>query len=557
MANAVKSKFAGLLRGLLRKLDDSARPIPEAQRLNAVPAAAPAPVSAPVAPVKPNPSSFSRQRAASANEVEIPLAQVIAILPVDLRGKLMSVPPPDMMIAVPVQTVMSQLAFGAVKISFGELRQMVPGLFANSGGEMDNRPVNLPLKEILACLNPALLARRNTEKVAVTEEVSGPFDARGQGITFTTQPLKAPVAAPAPPPAPVRANEPAKPIAFTPSAAPRAVSPANKDYVQATPLTMSQPPFAAPTLPAPAQKISAPPVPAPAVVSMPRPAPASPTIFAALSDLYEHWPEELKDEIIRSPLASASVPLAGAEITAGLKRGRVTMTWKQIRLLIRPSSPVSPNDDLELELPLKVLAPIFFAAQKGFQKPKVAVAADIPDLFFSFPQAAPSVAPPVQPAPTSEPKRKGGETNFYVRDDDNEMTKTPGGGGRPASSETDFTNRQAHPRDVVARAMGLPGVAGAVVSMLDGLCVASQVPADLNADSLAAFLPQIFERLNQATRELRMGALNNVNFTVGNVSWKVFRIGSVYFAAFGRAGESLPSAELVSLAAELDRKKSY
>ena len=38
--------------------------------------------------------------------------------------------------------------------------------------------------------------------------------------------------------------------------------------------------------------------------------------------------------------------------------------------------------------------------------------------------------------------------------------------------------------------------------------VASQTPAELNADTLAAFLPQIFERVSQSTRELRMGAPN-------------------------------------------------
>ena len=116
-------------------------------------------------------------------------------------------------------------------------------------------------------------------------------------------------------------------------------------------------------------------------------------------------------------------------------------------------------------------------------------------------------------------------------------------------------SRQAHPKEVVLRAVALPGVAGSVVAMQDGLRVASQTPAELNADTLAAFLPQIFERVNQSTRELRMGALNNVNFTVGNVPWKIFRVNSVYFAAFGRAGEQLPSGQLAQLAADLDRKK--
>ncbi len=56
-------------------------------------------------------------------------------------------------------------------------------------------------------------------------------------------------------------------------------------------------------------------------------------------------------------------------------------------------------------------------------------------------------------------------------------------------------------------------------------------------------------------RELRMGALNNVSFTVGNIPWKIFRVNAVYVAAFGRLGESLPSADIAALTNELDRKK--
>jgi len=108
----------------------------------------------------------------------------------------------------------------------------------------------------------------------------------------------------------------------------------------------------------------------------------------------------------------------------------------------------------------------------------------------------------------------------------------------------------------VDRAVKLPGVAGALVALFDGMRVAGKVPVEFNADTLAAFLPQIFERVNQSTRELRMGALNNVSFTVGNVPWKVFRVKSVYFAAFGRAGEALPGIDLAQLAAELDQKNS-
>jgi predicted regulator of Ras-like GTPase activity (Roadblock/LC7/MglB family) len=125
---------------------------------------------------------------------------------------------------------------------------------------------------------------------------------------------------------------------------------------------------------------------------------------------------------------------------------------------------------------------------------------------------------------------------------------------RSVSSPTDFLSRISHPKDVVARAVVLQGVAGSLVVLQDGMRVASQVPAECNADTLAAFLPQIVERVNQCTRELRMGTLNHLNFTVGSVSWQVFRVNAVYFAAFGRAGEPLPSAQLAQLAAALERK---
>jgi predicted regulator of Ras-like GTPase activity (Roadblock/LC7/MglB family) len=116
-------------------------------------------------------------------------------------------------------------------------------------------------------------------------------------------------------------------------------------------------------------------------------------------------------------------------------------------------------------------------------------------------------------------------------------------------------SRGATPGEVVARTMTLPGVAGAVVALYDGLMIASHVPPDLNADTVAAFLPQIFARTGQSTKELRMGELNNLSFTAGNVPWKIFRVNALYFAAFGRAGEAMPAAPLAALAGLLDRKK--
>jgi len=247
----------------------------------------------------------------------------------------------------------------------------------------------------------------------------------------------------------------------------------------------------------------------------------------------------------------------------------VTFVWRDLRSWIQPAPPatMSVHDNSELELPLKVIAPLFLERKKPAARTQQRVTVDnsIPNLFFGFPSAemeAPVAAPPAAPAP--EPSRpaqkpadaKLADTNYYVWGD---VSDTPRVDTteymRPQAPATDFTSRYATPKEIVARAMALSGVAGAVVALPDGLMVACQLPPTLNADTIAAFLPQIFDRVAQSTRELRMGALNNLKFTVGNVPWNMFRVNAVYFAAFGRAGESLPTAQLASLVAELDRKK--
>jgi len=178
---------------------------------------------------------------------------------------------------------------------------------------------------------------------------------------------------------------------------------------------------------------------------------------------------------------------------------------------------------------------------------------DIPNLFFGFPK--PESITPAAAAPASAPATKQADTNFYTRDDTSERSHLHEGEAKHGPSPgTKFVAKYATPNEVVSRAAALDGVAGALTALPDGLMVASRLPANLNGDTLAAFLPQIFGKISQCTKELRMGELNNVNFTVGNIPWKIFRVNAIFFAAFGRVGERLPTAQLAALAAELDHR---
>lgn len=273
-------------------------------------------------------------------------------------------------------------------------------------------------------------------------------------------------------------------------------------------------------------------------------------------------------------LLDACVMLPCDAIESGLKTGRAAFPWKTLRSWIQPAPVMtdSANDATELELPLKVVTPLFFGRKHGAMKTSQRVTIDegIPNLFFGFPngETAPATAatrtaatptaatPTAVPAEKVVPVAKPADTNYYVWGDTSDTAseveidqkrRMPGG--------TDFVARYATPNEIVSRAAVLDGVAGALIALPDGLMVASRIPSELNGDTLAAFLPQIFAKVNQCTRELRMGELNNLNFTVGNVPWKIFRVNAIFFAAFGRVAEPLPTAALAALAAELDRKQ--
>lgn len=288
-----------------------------------------------------------------------------------------------------------------------------------------------------------------------------------------------------------------------------------------------------------------------AAVSPANPAVDTSPILVGLASLAESWPEVIRKEIVQLKIVDARIALPAEAAERGLRQGRISFSWRILRSWIKPLAPsaASAQEATVLELPLKIIAPLFLARQKAAAKSKqrVTVDADIPNLFFGFPQAETPSAGNGPGAP------KQVDTNYYVWDDAADTLSSKNNSETP-SAGTRFVSKYATPNEIVSRTSSLDGVDGALIALPDGLLVASKLSNNLNADTLAAFLPQIFGKVSQCTKELRMGDLNNLNFTVGNVPWKIFRVNAIFFAAFGRAGEPLPTAQLAALAAELDHK---
>lgn len=576
-------KFIGFLKNLFRKLGESMGPRQEP----VVPQPAPVPKAAMPSPTAPGGSPPAPQPGSQDyNGVQVPLQAIFAALPVDLRLKVEKAEPGNLTIPVPLETILSQLPQGLVKMPFGEVRKAAPDVFA-SRTDCDDVWVTLPLCEILPRLNPALLVRRHVQQkpADVPVDITSPFEARGQGMVFSKQSLKRetpvppprtdlisvasmspprpaitpvlsqppPKMTPAPPPKPVTPVTPVTPLSPRTATVPAAarttpIPPPSKPISQ--PVAPVSP---VPPVPPPRAAIVPKPVPAPPVSPPPRPAGESAELSAPLTILAEGWPETVLQEIAQWNLVDARVVLPVDQVESALKRGRIKFAWAVLRSWIRPAllPSVSVHDAVELELPLKIVAPLFLARQTAAKsRPKAAVDETIPNLFFGFPKPETSPA-----AAVAGPVARPADTNYYVWHDLADSARANGAKTqRKTSPATDFVARYATPNEVVSRAAALDGVAGALIALPDGLMVANRIPADLNGDTLAAFLPQIFSKVSQCTKELRMGELNNLNFTVGNVPWKIFRVNSIFFAAFGRAGEPLPTAQLAALAAVLDRK---
>src|SRR5581483_3974784 len=555
------------------------------------------------------------QQAAIGSTLSLPLRAVLGRLPAELMSRVRDMDVGEAEVFVPMQKVLSQLPQGAVRISFGELRQASPPGTFSPENDRDRTLVELPLNEILTRVNPSLLARRAVQRhIEVPAEVVGPFGGQNhvtvaatgaaplhpaaaapikhyaqpaaapapaahapapvavpeQPIVFNRphapavpaakplpqtqspvyspiapaparapqavpmpgqpafkraaapasppiQPVHSPIAptpvpprgAPVPPMSPVfnRAPQPAAPVRpaapaeqpiFRRAAAPAA--PAVRPLQPSTAPTLRPPqaPVAVPEEPifrrAPAPTVAPPPAPpvytpiapepeaqpepisfpvaeaipgpmeetpapepeaipapelqqdeptvlsAPEPVALPTPPPepepirfnpsftppptatqprtapapapapiasaARETIFLtiALTELYDAWPDAIKQEIATLNLTSASAALPQGLIEASIKQGRVIFPWKLIRSWIKPPvSPahVSPHDALLLELPLKVVTPVFLASLRTVRtQKKVAIDAAIPNIFSGTASQDAAAVPPTAAAPS-------------------------------------------------------------------------------------------------------------------------------------------------------------
>ena len=143
-----------------------------------------------------------------------------------------------------------------------------------------------------------------------------------------------------------------------------------------------------------------------------------------------------------------------------------------------PSSVTQQFEPAEIELPLKLVVPIFMASHKPTTKQKpIVIASNIPDFFKGKP-----VTPPAEPVPPSTPAAAPAPT--------------------PTAAQAPAKKSPTTPQEVVDQLASRKGIEGALVALEDGMVVASQLPVGFNADFVAAFLPACYQRSVELLKSL-------------------------------------------------------
>ena len=176
------------------------------------------------------------------------------------------------------------------------------------------------------------------------------------------------------------------------------------------------------------------------------------------------------------------------------------------------------------------------------EEPEVVVAAEVP---VAAPEEKPSAEATVEEVPASKVEEPAPSEPAPAPAIPAEVPAAPEpvAAALPKSlgelfGQPDKTNWS--PSEVVNHLCELPDVAGAVVALQEGLVIAHKLPEALKGDIFAAFLPQIFARLNQYCGEMKLGGVNEISVVTEAGPCHLFRRGQVFFAAVGKPDSAVP-----------------
>jgi predicted regulator of Ras-like GTPase activity (Roadblock/LC7/MglB family) len=509
--------------------------------------------------------------AVSGEVIHLPLPEIIRGLPDGLRNGVIRQPASDASIALPLSVILPQVATGMVKVLFGQVRNACPeGVFPDSTA-FDRTIITLPLAVILPRINPALLKRRPDQRRAIDpssfETVfarAGHAEGAATGNVSNqvgTRVLPDQGRRSQAPPVPSHIPNPFTPIA--PSAQAPIPMPTPLPFARSATLTHgTQSPSSSGGF-----SVSGACLPGAAPSSAPNATPQE-SLWIPLRFLAPHLPHDVQKMLASPEFEAGKMGIPMSEMETGLKQGKLVFPWKQMRAWIQPTPPGGDGiEEVLVPLPLQTIVPLFLAKRRdgasGTQK-RIVLDQNIPDVFktpLSGDGAAVAVvSPEVSAPPASEEKvrfalhadQAPAPMDLQAEHDATAAAKQKMADPAGQAGKTSWT-----PEELVDKTTKLPGIVGALISLQDGLLVKGQVPAGINAETVAAFLPQVFGRMTHYTRELKLGAPSYVGLGLAEYSLHIYKAGEVYFLVMGEVGKQAPLAQLSMMAAQLERQSKF
>src|SRR5438094_732808 len=113
----------------------------------------------------------------------LPFGSVLKHVPQDWHGRIGPTAVAGLSFSVSKKQILEQLPRGAVKIAFGELRQVAPaGVFVNTAAH-DHELIDLPFGEILGQLQAEVFVRRaNQRRFEVPDDIADLFGHKGEPL---------------------------------------------------------------------------------------------------------------------------------------------------------------------------------------------------------------------------------------------------------------------------------------------------------------------------------------------------------------------------------------
>jgi competence ComEA-like helix-hairpin-helix protein len=89
-------------------------------------------------------------------------------------------------------------------------------------------------------------------------------------------------------------------------------------------------------------------------------------------------------------------------------------------------------------------------------------------------------------------------------------------------------NQELTLQEIVRRTSALPGVAGCILAMSDGLLLTGQLPEHLDQNTISVFAPQLFKKVGRYARELRVGQIRRLTIFTDQQPVSIFQAGEIF-----------------------------